>query len=377
MNITEKPSSRIVSLDVFRGLTIAGMILVNNAGNWDYVYPALSHAEWHGVTPTDLIFPFFLFIMGAAIPFAFSKRMSTGVPKGPLIRKIISRTIILILLGLVINSFPIYNWNFLSTLRIPGILQRIAVVYFCISLLYLFTGVRTQTIIAFLILFLYWGIMTIIPVPGVGYANFEPATNLSAWIDRLVFSDHVWEYTKYWDPEGLLSTLPAIASGLFGMLTGRWLRTDNSQVNKTVNMFVFGCFAILISMFWDMVFPFNKNLWTSSYVLYTTGMALLFFASCYWLADVKGSRWWTKPFIVFGSNAITVFFLSEIMAGVFYMIYVPLNGASVELKEYIYQGLFNSWLRPIDASLAYSVSYVLFWLGIMWVLYSRRIFIKI
>lgn len=373
----EKLSSRLISLDVFRGLTIAGMILVNNAGSWDYVYPALSHAEWHGVTPTDLIFPFFLFIMGVAIPFAFSKRIVTGTDKRKLLPKIVSRTAILILLGLIINIFPAYDWNFLERIRIPGILQRIAIAYFSISLLYLYTNIKIQAIIAFLILILYWAAMTLIPVPGVGYSNLEPATNLSAWIDRMVFSDHVWEYTKYWDPEGLLSTLPAISSGLFGLLTGWWIRSNRGSDVKTIHMFLFGCISIVVSLFWDMLFPLNKNLWTSSYVLYTTGMALLFFACCYWIIDVKGYTWWIKPFIVFGSNAITVFFLSEIIAGIFYMINVPVRGVKVELKEYIYQTFFYSWLSPIDASLAYALVYVLFWLGIMRILYAKKIFIKI
>lgn len=373
----DKKSARLISLDVFRGITIAGMILVNNAGSWDYVYPALSHAEWHGVTPTDLIFPFFLFIMGAAVPFAFAKRLESGAPLRGIYKKIISRTFLLILLGLIINAFPVYNWDFLEKLRIPGILQRIAVVYLAVSLIYLKTGLKAQIVISFAILLIYWGLMSLIPVPGVGYANLEPATNLSAWIDRLVFGNHVWEYTKYWDPEGLLSTLPAISSGLFGLLTGRWLRSKNTEEIKTINMFLSGCFAVVISMFWDMVFPYNKNLWTSSYVLYTTGIALLFFGVCYWLIDVKGKIWWTKPFLVFGSNAITVFFLSEITAGIFYMIYIPAGGSSLELKEFIYQYWFRSWLSPVNASLAYAVTYDLFWLGVMWILYRKKIFIKI
>lgn len=368
-------SERLISLDVFRGLTIAGMILVNNPGSWDSVYPALEHATWNGVTPTDLIFPFFLFIVGIAITFSLSNRKERGDSQSKLMLQIFKRSAIIFLLGLLMAGFPEFN---LSRIRIPGVLQRIAVVYLISSFIFLKMSTKNQAILATVILFLYWGIMTLIPVPGVGYANLEPSTNLGAWLDRLIFGKHIWYYSKTWDPEGLLSTLPAISTALLGILTGRWLRGPADKTTKTVWMFFWGIIGMLLGVIWDMWFPINKNLWTSSYVLYTAGMGLLFMAVCYWLIDVKGYKWWTKPFLVYGTNAITVYFLSGIAARWLYMPKVnDAAGHTLDLKVYLYNTLFASWLPAINASLAWAIVYVLFWLGVMWIFYYKKIFIKV
>lgn len=371
----EAKPERLISLDVFRGLTIAGMILVNNPGTWSTIYPALEHAKWHGVTPTDLIFPFFLFIVGVAITLSLTKRKQRGDDQTKLILQVVRRSATIFLLGLLLAGFPYYH---LDTIRIPGVLQRIAVVYLIASILFLKTSKKTLTITAFVLLFVYWGLMTLVPVPGVGYPNLEPATNLGAWLDNLLLGGHLWSASKVWDPEGLLSTMPAISTGIFGILTGFWITGTAEKTVKTVWMFVIGNFALLISMFWDMWFPINKGLWTSSYVVYTAGMALIMLAMCYWLVDVKGYKWWTKPFLVYGTNAITVYFLSGIVARLLTLIkFTDAMGKEITLKGYLYDSFFTSWLSPINASFAWALTYVLFWLGIMWILYAKKIFIKV
>jgi len=369
-------TKRLISLDVFRGLTIAGMILVNNPGDWGNIYPALGHAKWHGVTPTDLIFPFFLFIVGVAITLSLSKRKERGDNQTKIIMQIFRRSIIIFLLGLILQGFPYYD---LSTIRIPGVLQRIAIVYLFSSLIYLKFSIKLVTIIAFGLLILYWILMTFIPVPGVGYASYEPSTNLGAWLDRLIYTPaHLWKAVKTWDPEGLLSTMPAISSGLSGVLAGYWLSSKKETAYKIVWMFIAANFCMLGGIVWDMWFPINKSIWTSSYVLYTTGMALHFLAICYWLIDVKGYTWWTKPFVVYGMNAITVFFMSGLVARIMSLIKVTgADGTLVDSKTWLYQSFFVPYFSPINASLAWALVYVVFWLGLMWILYAKKIFIKI
>ncbi|MGE5682804.1 MAG: acyltransferase family protein [Bacillota bacterium] len=370
-------TERLLSLDVFRGLTIAGMILVNNPGSGQSVYPALRHAKWHGVTPTDLIFPFFLFIVGITTTISLSKRKERGDDQKKLIMQIIKRAAILFLLGLIMASFPFYNYDF-SHIRIPGVLQRIGVVYLISSILFLKTGMKTQAIIAGSLLFIYWALMTLVPVPGIGYANLEPATNLGAFIDNMLLGGHLWGASKVWDPEGILSTIPAISTCLLGILTGYWLKSQADKTTKAVWMFIWGNCGLVLGAIWDMWFPINKSIWTSSYVLYSAGMALEFLAMCYYLIDVKGYNWWTKPFVVYGTNAITVYFLSGIVAKLLYTIkFNDSFGKLITLKAAIYNSMFAWWLQPINASLLWALSYCLFWLAMMWILYSKRIFIKI
>ena len=366
---------RLISLDVFRGITIAGMILVNNPGTWSSIYPPLKHAEWNGCTPTDLIFPFFLFIVGVAITLSLSKRKARGDNQNKLLLNILRRSSILFLLGLILSGFPYFD---LATLRIPGVLQRIAVVYLLSSFLFLKSSFKVQVIFTFSFLVVYWLIMTLLPVPGVGSANLEKTTNLASWLDNLLLNGHLWSYSKVWDPEGILSTLPAISTALIGILTGHWLQSKNDMTTKTVWLFVSGCFLMLGGYIWDGWFPMNKSLWTSSYVLYTGGLALNFLAICYWFIDVKKINWWVKPFNVYGMNAITVFFLSGIVGRLMSIIkFSNSTGTEISVKEILFSNLFLTWLSPINASLAWALFYVLVWLGFMWILYAKKIFIKV
>lgn len=366
---------RLISLDVFRGITIAGMILVNNPGSWGSVYPPLLHAKWNGCTPTDLVFPFFLFIVGIAITLSLSKRKEHGDDQTKIMLNILRRSAILFGLGLILSGFPKFDF---STIRIPGVLQRIAVVYLISSFIFLKTNLKVQTILMFTFLVVYWLLMTLVPVPGVGAANLEPTTNLAAWLDNLLMNGHLWKSKKVWDPEGILSTLPAISSALIGILTGHLLISKEDKIHKTVWLFVAGSFAMLFGYIWDGWFPMNKSLWTSSYVLYTGGLALNFLAICYWFIDVKGIKWWIKPFQVYGMNAITVFFLSGIFGRLLYLIkFTNSEGIEVPLKQILYQSIFLSWLTPINASLFWALSYILIWLGLMWILYAKKIFIKV
>lgn len=377
-----KPSERLLSLDVFRGITIMGMILVNNPGTWSAIYPPLEHAKWNGCTPTDLIFPFFLFIVGVAISYSLSKRKAQGGDMKSLYTNIFRRTIILFALGLILAGFPFglafghhFSWD---TIRIPGVLQRIAVVYMISSILFLTTNTKFQYWFTGIILVVYAALMCLVPVPGVGYANLEPTTNLSAWLDRLVLGNHLWSGTKVWDPEGILSTLPAIGTAMLGIFTGNWLRSEKDQTTKTVWLYTWGSILMVAGWVWDGWFPINKGIWTSSYVLYTGGLALNFLAFCYWFIDVKKITWWIKPFQVYGMNAITVFFLSGIVGRLMNMIKVTgADGNVLDLKNYLFTNLFLSWLEPINASLAWAIVYILVWLGLMWILYAKKIFIKV
>lgn len=366
---------RLLSLDVFRGITVAAMILVNNPGDWGAIYPPLRHAEWHGVTPTDLIFPFFLFIVGVSITFSLSGRKYDEAGHTKLIGKILKRSLILFGLGLLLHLFPGFDF---ATVRIPGVLQRIAVVFFICGVIFLKTSVRSQAWLMTAFLLSYWFIMTLVPVPGVGYPNLEPGTNLAAWLDNVLLHGHLWKQTKTWDPEGILSTLPAIATGISGMLAGQWLRFDTDPARKMVWMFVAANLAIVSGLIWDWVFPMNKALWTSSFVLYTTGMALHFLAVCYWLIDIQGFTRWTKPFLVYGVNAITVFFLSGLIPRIMAMItFTGTDGQQTSLQPYLYNTIFTPLLSPVNASLAWALSFVLVWLVILWVMYNKRIIIKV
>lgn len=377
-----KPSERLLSLDVFRGITIMGMILVNNPGTWSAIYPQLRHAEWHGCTFTDLIFPFFLFIVGVAISYSLTKRKAQGGSMKSLYLNIFRRSVILFLLGMILAGFPFglmldhqFSW---ATIRIPGVLQRIAVVYLVASILFLTTNTKAQYWITGAILVGYTALMSLVPVPGVGYANYEPTTNLAAYIDQLLLGSHLWSVSKVWDPEGILSTLPAIATAMLGIFTGNLLRSDKDAATKTVWMYVWGSALMLAGWIWSFWFPLNKNIWTSSYVLYTGGLALFFLAFCYWFIDIKKVTWWIKPFHVYGMNAITVFFLSGIVGRLLYLIkWETADGKMITLKNYLFETFFLSWLDPINASLAFAILYIVIWLGLMWILYAKKIFIKV
>jgi predicted acyltransferase len=368
-------TERLVSLDVFRGLTMAGMVLVNNPGNWEHIYWPLEHAQWHGWTPTDLVFPFFLFIVGVSIALALASRLESGRRTPDLYLKIIKRTLIIFAIGLFLNGFPYFN---LSELRIPGVLQRIAVCYSFASITFLNTKVRTQIVITIVLLIVYWLLLTLVPAPGFAPGDLTKEGSLASFVDRVVFGKHVWAQAKVYDPEGLLSTIPTLGTTLLGVLSGHWLRTNKSSYEKVAGLFVSGVVCVAAGWVWNSFFPINKALWTSSYVLFTGGLALHFLAFCYWVIDIKGYRKWAKPFEIFGVNAIALYVGAGIMAELLGVIDVRrADGTVVDLKAWIYNNLFASWASPINASLAFAIAFVLVWLGLMWILYHRKIFIKI
>ena len=367
-------SDRLVSLDVFRGITIAGMVLVNNPGTWSNIYWPLEHAEWHGWTPTDLVFPFFVFIVGVAIPLAFGRRTESGGSNRDLYLKIIRRTLIIFALGMFLNGFPYFH---LSTIRIPGVLQRLAVCYLFASLIFLNTKVRTQIIVTLALLVIYCLLMTRLHAPGFATGDLSKEGSLASFVDRVIFGPHIWKQGKVYDPEGLLSTIPAIATALIGVLTGQLLRTSKSQYEKVTKLFVAGACCVVIGWCWNPFFPINKALWTSSYVFFTAGLALQFLALCYWLIDIKKIQRWAKPFIVFGVNAIALYVGTGLMARLMGLIKLPWGSETISLQGWIFQKVFLPWASPINASLAYAIAFVLLWLGLMWILYSRKIFIKI
>ena len=368
-----RPGGRLVSLDVFRGITIAGMLLVNNPGSWSHVYGPLRHAEWHGWTPTDLIFPFFLFIVGVAMTLSFGGRLAKGAAPGELMGKATKRAFILFGLGLMLAAFPYWGVD-LSTLRIPGVLQRIAVAYLAASVIVLYTGPRVQAAIGAALLLGYWALMTLVPVPGHGAGVLTPDGNLGAYLDRAILTtDHLWQYSRTWDPEGILSTLPAVGSVLMGVFAGYWIRSPRSGGRIALGLLAAGVAATVVGAAWGTVFPINKNLWTSSYTVFTGGLALLFLAACYWVIDVRGWKGWAKPFVVFGLNAIAAYFLSGIFARLLNMI--PVGDAP--LKAWLYDNAFASWAGPVNGSLAFALSFVLLWIGLMWILDRKGIFIKV
>ncbi len=354
-----RTGERLLSLDVFRGVTIASMILVNNPGSWSHVYPPLLHAEWHGWTPTDLIFPFFLFIVGVAMSFSFAAR---GSPKR--LGKIVVRSLILFGLGLFMAAYPRFDF---SHLRIPGVLQRIAVCYLAASLLVLHLSRRA----------LYW----ILALLLLGYflllgSDLTPEGSLTARIDRFLLGGHLWK--EAWDPEGLLSTLPAIATTILGYLAGERLRVGEDGHETAAALFVAGWVLILGGLFWGIWFPINKNLWTSSYVVFTAGAALQFLAFLYWVVDVKKWRGWTYPAVVFGRNAIAVFVLSGLVAKSLLLYKVErADGSVASLYQLLYENAFSSWAGPLRGSLVFALATVVFWWLVMWVLYRRRLFLSV
>lgn len=373
------PSSRLMSLDLFRGLTIALMILVNDPGDGPSAYWPLKHAAWNGWTPTDLVFPSFVFIVGVAMAFSFTSRLQRGDSRGKLFAHVLWRGLVLFALGLFINGFPTRLDP--AHLRIYGVLQRISICYVATSILELWTGWRTQLAIAFACLAGYWVLMRHVAVPGYGIPGrdiqlLDPDRNLVAWLDRKLLMGHLYERVR--DPEGLLSTIPAVGGCILGLLTGKWLRSSRSAASKAFGMAIAGVILIVLGRTWHIWFPINKKLWTSSFVLFTAGIALVCLAVCYCLADIKQfRRGWTTPILVFGKNAIAAYVFSEVLASLSYAIKIGAGPQLTTLQDYLYTHLFSPWTNPANASLAYSIAYVfLCWL-VMAILYRRGIFLKI
>jgi predicted acyltransferase len=378
------PSKRLLSLDAFRGATIAGMIMVNNPGTWSDIYPQLRHAAWNGWTFTDWIFPFFLWIVGVAMTLSFAKRVEAGEDKAKLLLHVLRRAVMIFGLGLFLAGFPFglmldHKFSF-DAIRIPGVLQRIAICYLLASIIYMYTKTRGQVIWIVSLLAGYWLLVKLVPVPGYGAGVMEPMGSLCWYVDSTVLAGHTWRGAPApgFDPEGIVSTIPAIATTLFGVLTGTWLRTDRSKEEKTAWMFVAGNFLLLLGAVLDMWLPINKNLWTSSYSVFMAGWALVCLAMFYWLIDVKGYTKWATPFMIYGMNAITVFVLSGVVGRLLGLIKIAQEGGDpVSLQQYIFRTFFLSVASPINASLMYAISFITFMFLVVWFMWKKKWFLKV
>jgi len=369
---------RLLSLDVFRGMAVLLMLLVNFAGDWRYYFVPISHAPWHGFRPGDLVFPAFLYIVGVSLVYALASVRGQPERHGKVLLKVGRRALIMAALGVLIMLLPYF---YFTSVRIPGVLQRIALVFFLGSVVFLKTSWRTQAGLLLTLLVGYNVLLQVVPVPGIGPANLEPATNLGAWLDRLVFHQaHLYKHEEGWDPEGLLGTLPALGTALLGMLTAQWLRLPRPEAYKVRQLLLAGGAAIGLGLVWNLWFPINKALWTSSYVLYSGGMCMLLLTTLYWLCDVRGHRGpWTTPFLIYGVNAFSVFFLSEAGDRLLDRLKtVGADGEKVSLREWLYHTYFTPhFASPYHASLAWALAYLLLWTVLLAILYRRRIIIKL
>ena len=367
---TPTPSDRLVSLDAFRGAIMALMVLVNTPGTGQAVYAPLQHAEWNGWTPTDVVFPSFLWIVGVALTFSFSKRMVEGVSRGQLFARVFRRALIIYALGLFLYGFPRFD---LSTLRLLGVLQRIAICFLAASAIYLTTGVRGQ--IAWIVSLLtgYWLIMKFAPVPGYGAGNLDVERNFAHYVDRIVLGAHNYRQTGTWDPEGFVSTLPAIATTLFGILAGHVLRLKRDLAERTTWLFVAGNLLLAAGLLCDHWLPINKKLWTSSFSLFMAGLDFVMFAIFVWIVDGLGHRRFVRPLVILGMNAIAVYMASELLDVTLESIHL----GSVTLRVWLYQTLFAPLASPINASLLFAVAYTLLMFLIAYALYRRGWFLRV
>lgn len=400
-----KKKERLLSLDVFRGMTIAAMLLVNNPGTWGAIYPPLEHAEWNGWTPTDLIFPFFVFIVGVTTHLSITSRRERGDTDAMLVKQIIRRGAIIFVLGFLMSLFPGYQWGIIEGIqnptileriiyrwehvRILGVLQRIGLVYIAAGLLTLKTSIKAQVVILAGLLYGYWFAMTLIPVTGtfngvpgtyIGALLLNtPSETVAAHVDRAILGlNHIWSGSVTYDPEGPLSTIPAIGTAMLGIFTGRWIAQPRPLIERISALFAIGCLGMVVGMMWNWVFPINKNIWTSSYVVFTAGMACVSLATIMWIVDWLDIKGWTKPFVIYGMNPIVAFVGSGVLARCIYTLWkVQYQGASTSVETVIYKSVFEPILAPKNASLAMAIVTVLFWFGILTVLYRRKIFLKV
>jgi predicted acyltransferase len=396
---------RLLSLDVFRGMTVAGMLLVNDPGSWEHIYAPLEHAAWNGWTPTDLVFPFFLFIVGITTYLSLTVRRLRGDSEQAIRAQILRRGALIFLFGLLINGFPYFTFGDVAGLadpsllqrmgdrllhwRIMGVLQRIGVAYLVAALLTQGASVRRQVATIATLLLGYWIVMTALPVPGEGtigalLLNDAPRT-MAAWTDRLVLDwtrwglgNHLWVSSVTWDPEGVLSTIPAICTAMIGNLAGRWIGERRPLAERLVGLFAVGALGMVTGLVWNWVFPINKSLWTSSYTVFCGGIAAVSLATIMWIVDYQKIRGWTRFFVVYGLNPTIAFVGSGVMARCIYSIFkMTVGGQRMSLEAGIYQTLYASWLAPINASLAFAVTFVLFWYAVLYILYKRNIVLKV
>lgn len=360
--------SRLIALDAMRGFTIAAMIMVNFPGSEEYVFPTLRHTKWNGLTFTDLIAPTFLFIVGVSIAFAYSKRLNDNSPKGDLYKKIIIRSLKIFAVGMFLNMLP--NFDF-SDLRYTGTLHRIAIVFLFCAIMFLNTTWKQQAVTGAVILVLYWLAMTLIPTPGVGAVVLERGVNLAAWVDQQYLPGKMWQGT--WDPEGILSTFPSLVSGIAGMLAGRLMLSLFTPGEKVNYLMSIGLFVAALGYFWGLVFPVNENLWTSSFVLVTAGFDFMLLGALYFIIDILGRKRGTEPGIIFGANAITAYVLADIFALVFYI--ADFGGKS--LNQHFVDALIHAGVLPELASMIYAVLFVCLNFIPAYLLYRRKIFIKL
>ncbi len=393
------PRERLVALDVFRGMTIAGMLLVNDPGSWTAIYAPLEHAEWHGWTPTDLIFPFFLFIVGVTTHLSLGARKAAGADRRALVHKVLRRGALIILFGLLLNVFPFYWWGKVANVADPtmlqrvawrfshiryfGVLQRIGIAYICAALLTLFLTRKQIAGAIVAILLGYWMLVTLVPIPGTGTIGYftldDPQHTLEAYLDQKILGfDHIWVGSKYWDPEGPLSTLPAVATALLGVFAGEWIANKRRPLSeRVVELFGFGSLGLMVGWFWSAIFPINKNLWTSSYVVFTAGFACVILATCLWAIDIRGWRGWTKPFVIYGLNPLVAFVGSGLMARLLGMIKVNVAGKPTAIGQASYELWFEPFFEPKFASLLWALAFVAFWLGVLTIFYRRKWILRV
>jgi len=365
MDQTAQPAAaRLVSLDVFRGATMALMVLVNNPGDGAHAYPPLQHAEWNGWTLTDTVFPSFVWIVGVAITLSLGKRMAAGAARGHLFAQVLRRAAILYALGLVVYAYPFS----LSTQRLLGVLQRIAICYLIASVIYLTTGVRGQLIWIAALLASYWLIMKLVPVPGYGAGDLAVGHNIANYIDRIVLGSHNYAGTKSWDPEGIVSTIPAIATALFGILAGHILRIERKLSERAAWLLGSGAVLIALGLVAAIWLPINKKLWTSSYALFMAGLDFVVFAICLWLVDGRGFKRAVKPLVIIGMNAITVYMISELLDEAL---------GALRWREPLYRAVFVPLASPLNASLLYGLAYTLLMWLIAFGMYRRGWFWRV
>ena len=380
-------SARLVSLDAFRGFTIAGMVLVNNPGDWAHIYSQLGHAEWNGWTFTDWIFPFFLFICGVSMTLSLGRRAAAGEDKAALLRQLAKRAALIFLIGFLLNLIPAFDF---ATVRIPGVLQRIALCTLLAAPIVVYGSWRQQCFWIVALLALYTGLMLLVPVPDVqgriGAGVLEPGRDFGAFIDRLLLDGHLWVKSKTWDPEGLVSTLPALCSQLFGVLAGRWLLSNYSTAEKTVWMMLAGLACLLIGTLIDASFmPINKSLWSTSYCIAMTGWALLLFSVFYWLMDANASAPLREqsqraflPFTIYGMNALFIFALSGLIAKMLWFIkFSSADGSALSFKARLYAPLQALPVSPVNASLLFALLFNALMFLVAWGMWKRKWFVKV